>query len=308
MTQGIKVGEHGRCQRGLCFHGGRCIELYDTYECDCTMTPFIGTKCETDVGILVPKGSQLSIPWQHPGHVADCFRIGVQSLSNNYSLIQAKALFADSLFNITVNSKGFLEVSVFDGFFFHHRAVDQNHKLDNDEMVDLKFCAHSDRFVLNVNGEESISLPGNWTFFRQLNSWKFLDKSFHGCIVRLQIGNGFPLKAPSTSRFSYKGDIKFGQCPFDPLIKRAEQTVDEDETDIPSIHIHTIAREGSTRLTLYPIIAFSIASAILLSISIFVCWVRNRPDGVYKTNENLLAYNSPGRSNEPLVINKEYFC
>lgn len=64
-------------------------------------------------------------------------------------------------------------------------------------------------------------------------------------------------------------------------------------------------------LRISAIIAIVTACAILLLILTVVCWIRNRPDGVYKTNENILAYCSPSRSEEPLVINslnKEYFC
>lgn len=43
----------------------------------------------------------------------------------------------------------------------------------------------------------------------------FLD--FTGCISRLQIGSGFPLKNPTHSRLTYTGQVKFGTCPFDPL-------------------------------------------------------------------------------------------
>ncbi|VDN27381.1 unnamed protein product [Gongylonema pulchrum] len=201
---GVELGEKGTCRNSDCLNGGQCVEFYDSHRCNCNNTPFVGQKCEQDVGMSVPKGSELAIPWQHPAHVSSCFRIAVQSFSSNYSLIRAKALFADCQFNLTVNAKGRLELSIFDGFFFHHKAADGVHKFDDNELVD-------------INDEDAIRITGNWSFFRQLNVWNFVDKNFTGCITRLQIGAGFPLKDPSSARLSYKGPIRFGTCPHDQL-------------------------------------------------------------------------------------------
>lgn len=59
------------------------------------------------------------------------------------------------------------------------------------------------------------------------------------------------------------------------------------------------------------IIGVITSCAVFLFILTIICWIRNRPDGVYKTNENILAYCSPNRSEDPLVnkfVSKEYFC
>lgn len=71
-----------------------------------------------DVGMLVPLGSQLSIPWQHPGQIASCFRIAIQTFSSNFSIIHSHALFADSEFNLTVNADGIFPLIIFSIIFF----------------------------------------------------------------------------------------------------------------------------------------------------------------------------------------------
>uniref|UniRef100_A0A9J2P000 EGF-like domain-containing protein n=1 Tax=Ascaris lumbricoides TaxID=6252 RepID=A0A9J2P000_ASCLU len=312
----VEVGKRGACKSGSCSNGAKCIELYDSYACNCSMTPFTGPKCDqgtdseletmqyapvrsknghiilmqesdsyanllVDVGMSVPQGSHLSIPWQHPAHVASCFRIAVQSHSSNYSLIRARALFADSQFNLTINNKGYLEMSVFDGFFFHHKAYDTRHRIDQNEIADIEFCADKKAFDLYINKEASISIQGNWSFFAQLNVWNFLDKS------EISLG-------------ALRG---FRVFPSDDI--------DSEEEIFAEIQIHAIVEHRNSLMILTPIIAIVTACAILLLILTVVCWIRNRPDGVYKTNENILAYCSPSRSEEPLVINslnKEYFC
>ena len=60
---------------------------------------------------------------------------------------------------------------------------------------------------------------------------------------------------------------------------------------------------------------FTAVVAVLLASVLFVatlgyCYVRSRPDGVYKTNEDAMRYATPNQSHEPLVLHandKEYF-
>lgn len=59
-----------------------------------------------DVGMSVKNGTELSILWQHPDHLAPCFRIAVVSQSIGYSLIRAKAHFSEAQLNLTVNEEG----------------------------------------------------------------------------------------------------------------------------------------------------------------------------------------------------------
>ncbi|EJW86495.1 hypothetical protein WUBG_02596, partial [Wuchereria bancrofti] len=147
---GIELGEKGTCKLDDCLNHGQCIEFYDSHKCNCNNTPFVGQRCNQDVGIFVPKDSELMIPWQHPAQISSCFRIAVQSFSSNYSLIRAKALFADCQFNLTINQEGYLELSVFDGFFFHYKAADTIHKFDDNELTDVNFCAENNEFTLQV--------------------------------------------------------------------------------------------------------------------------------------------------------------
>lgn len=180
----------------------------------------------------VPLGSKMFIPWQHPAQVSSCYRMSVHTLVRNVSLVRAKAHFAESSFNMSIDSKGFLNVLIYDGFFFHHNQTYKKQRINDDKAKDIQFCADKNQFVLNVNGESAFNIEGNFSFFLNLNSWTFIDKSriflnffshkkildFTGCVSRLQIGSTFPLKNPSDSRLNYKGRIKFGSCPYDRSI------------------------------------------------------------------------------------------
>jgi hypothetical protein len=51
----------------------------------------------------------MSIPWQHPAQMATCYRLSVQTKSNNTALLKARALFADATFNMSINVNGKFE-------------------------------------------------------------------------------------------------------------------------------------------------------------------------------------------------------
>jgi hypothetical protein len=55
----------------------------------------------------------MSIPWQHPGQMATCYRLSVQTKSNDTALLKAKALFADSTFNMTINTNGSFSIEFY---------------------------------------------------------------------------------------------------------------------------------------------------------------------------------------------------
>lgn len=46
VFQFVEVGKRGACKSGSCSNGAKCIELYDSYACNCSMTPFTGPKCD----------------------------------------------------------------------------------------------------------------------------------------------------------------------------------------------------------------------------------------------------------------------
>lgn len=174
---GVQLGATGYCQLNRCSNNGTCTEYYDTYKCNCSMTPFSGEKCEEEIGMWVPIGSKLYIPWQHPAQISTCYRMNVHTLVKNVSLIHAEAHFAESSFNMSIDPKGYLNILVYDGFFFLHNQTYKKQRINDDKTKDIEFCADKHRFYLTLNGEPAITIDGNFSFFVSLNSWNFLDRS-----------------------------------------------------------------------------------------------------------------------------------
>jgi len=204
--------------------------------------------------------------------------------------------------------------------FFHHNVTFAKFPINDNMSKDIRFCATFSDFKLTINEEKAALIEGNFTFMRGLNAWILIDRNFTGFVSRLRIGDSFPLKKPSESRLAHSGNIRFGRCPHDP-IEHYAKTDNESETDASSIYISSVIREQQQRLLLItPAIGMLSALAILAFLFVFVCYIRNRPDGVYKTNEqNDLAKRSPKKAAVGFLIAKkqvdfasipqpEYFC
>ena len=112
----------------------------------------------------VPLGSDLKIAWQHPAQIANCFRMNIQSSSVEVNLIRAKALFAESHFNLSINGNGkmllknnlfkisgHLNVFIYDGFFFTHNVTFDEIFMADNKSKDVRFCANSTEFHLTVS-------------------------------------------------------------------------------------------------------------------------------------------------------------
>uniref|UniRef100_A0A183BTN1 Neurexin-4 n=1 Tax=Globodera pallida TaxID=36090 RepID=A0A183BTN1_GLOPA len=295
LGAGVQLGAWGACEvQNACHNDGRCVELYAAFTCNCSLTPFTGDTCEDEVGMWVPLGSELKIAWQHPAQMSNCYRISIQSASTGVALIRAQALFAESNFNMSIDRQGQLNVQIFDGVFFAQKVtLSPRFVVADNKSKDIRFCANSTGLEININGEQALMLEGNFTFFSALNSWKFVDPNFSGCIARLMVGDAFPLKDPRGSRLQHSGKIRFGSCPYDNLEHRKTQpsltTTEsrEHDADLSDIHATSSNFMKSQRQLLFitPAIGFASALCILLSLCVFLLYIQHRPDGVYKTNE-----------------------
>nr|KAF6418838.1 hypothetical protein HJG63_008844 [Rousettus aegyptiacus] len=69
VTSGFKSGCSGHCTSygTNCENGGRCVEKYHGYSCDCSSTAYDGTFCNKDVGAFFEEGMWLRYNFQAPG-------------------------------------------------------------------------------------------------------------------------------------------------------------------------------------------------------------------------------------------------
>ncbi|GMT24220.1 hypothetical protein PFISCL1PPCAC_15517, partial [Pristionchus fissidentatus] len=315
-TMGIEEGEGGKCSNDRCSNGGRCIDHYDSYSCDCAITPFGGEDCTREHSIWVPLGCSLSIPWQNPSQTSLCHRLAVKTSSNNVTLVRSKSLFGDSSFNLSITTSGRLTVSIYDGLIFNKSETFGPINVSNEMIHDISICASFNAFKLTIDDQIAFNFPGNFTFFKSFNVWNLMDENFVGCLSRLQIGSSFPLKNPHSSRLKMKGGIKFGQCPSN--IAELNPTPSLSSNSGINIGVSHLPNSSSL-VSIAGVSSIVIVCLLLFTLCSLIVYMRSLPEGVYNTHESSSlpcdqTKCSPSRSEEPLVhqslhkIEKEYFC
>ncbi|GMS95790.1 hypothetical protein PENTCL1PPCAC_17965, partial [Pristionchus entomophagus] len=322
---GIHEGEKGKCGNHRCSNGGKCIDHYDAYSCDCSLTPFGGEDCTRDHSMWIGLDSSLSIPWQNPSQSSLCHRLSIETSSKNVSLVKSRSLFGEASFNLSLTPTGRISISVSDGIIVNKSESFGNIDLSDQIIHDISFCASSNSFKLTVDDQIAFNLAGNFTFFKSFNVWQLIDEKFIGCLSRLQIGSSFPLKDPLNSRLKTKGDLKYGRCPSSFISPNSGISIGMDRTSssptsfISIAGFHLPSLSSSLISSLSGVLGFILLSILLLSLSALICYMRSRPEGVYDTNEGCSLpldhpKSSPSKSEEPLVdhslhaTEKEYFC
>ncbi|RMC18695.1 hypothetical protein DUI87_04591 [Hirundo rustica rustica] len=68
MTPGVKPGCPGHCSSygNLCHNGGKCVEKYNGYFCDCTNSAYEGPFCKEEVSALFEASTSVTYTFQEP--------------------------------------------------------------------------------------------------------------------------------------------------------------------------------------------------------------------------------------------------
>ncbi|XP_078307526.1 contactin-associated protein-like 5 isoform X1 [Panthera onca] len=68
VTSGVRPGCPGHCSTygGICHNGGKCVEKYSGYSCDCTNSPYEGPFCKKEVSAVFEAGASVTYMFQEP--------------------------------------------------------------------------------------------------------------------------------------------------------------------------------------------------------------------------------------------------
>nr|XP_060630142.1 contactin-associated protein-like 5 isoform X1 [Anolis sagrei ordinatus] len=68
VTPGVKPGCPGHCSSygNLCHNGGKCVEKFNGYLCDCTNSPYEGPFCREEISALFEVGTSITYVIQEP--------------------------------------------------------------------------------------------------------------------------------------------------------------------------------------------------------------------------------------------------
>ncbi|XP_064370811.1 contactin-associated protein-like 5 isoform X2 [Dromaius novaehollandiae] len=251
MTPGVKPGCPGHCSSygSLCHNGGKCVEKYNGYSCDCTNSAYEGPFCKEEVSALFEAGTSITYLFQEPYPVTKnastsssaIYADAVMSKENiAFSFLTAHApsllLYVNTYFHeylaVILSKNGSLQVRYKlskDGLLIF--TIDSGN-FANRELHHVKINREGRELVIEV--DQVLKLKHNFseTDFKAIKSLtlgKVTDSlsldpevskanayGFTGCLSSVQYNHIAPLKAalrhPSVAPVTVKGSLTESSC------------------------------------------------------------------------------------------------
>ncbi|XP_042698984.2 contactin-associated protein-like 5 isoform X3 [Chrysemys picta bellii] len=181
MTPGVKPGCPGHCSSygNLCHNGGKCVEKYNGYFCDCTSSPYEGPFCKEEVSAVFEAGTSVTYIFQEPYPVT-------KNASTSSSGIYADAIMSkENIAFSFLTARAPSLLLYIDTYFHDYLAV----ILSKNDSLGL------DSEVLKANSH-----------------------GFMGCLSSVQYNHIAPLKAalrhPSIAPVTVKGSLTESSCGY----------------------------------------------------------------------------------------------
>nr|XP_042698984.1 contactin-associated protein-like 5 isoform X3 [Chrysemys picta bellii] len=181
MTPGVKPGCPGHCSSygNLCHNGGKCVEKYNGYFCDCTSSPYEGPFCKEEVSAVFEAGTSVTYIFQEPYPVT-------KNASTSSSGIYADAIMSkENIAFSFLTARAPSLLLYIDTYFHDYLAV----ILSKNDSLGL------DSEVLKANSH-----------------------GFTGCLSSVQYNHIAPLKAalrhPSIAPVTVKGSLTESSCGY----------------------------------------------------------------------------------------------
>uniref|UniRef100_A0A8C1TJV3 Contactin associated protein like 2b n=1 Tax=Cyprinus carpio TaxID=7962 RepID=A0A8C1TJV3_CYPCA len=253
VTPGVKPGCSGHCSSYgmLCQNGGKCIEKYNGYSCDCSLTAFDGPFCNDDVGGYFESGTLVRYDLMSesssgvPSAVGNLTR---EELSFSFSTSHTPAVLiyisskTQDYLAVVLRHNGTLQIRYNLGGLREPFTISLNHRnMANGQPHNVNITRQDRLVQLQVDHYPTVSYTLPETSDTEFNLVKtiFLGKVFEtgqidpvlieryntpgfvGCLSRVQFNRIAPLKAalrtgvPSTA--SIQGVLVESNCGASPL-------------------------------------------------------------------------------------------
>ncbi|XP_074973829.1 contactin-associated protein-like 5 isoform X4 [Caretta caretta] len=253
MTPGVKPGCPGHCSSygNLCHNGGKCVEKYNGYFCDCTSSPYEGPFCKEEVSAVFEAGTSVTYIFQEPypvtkntsTSISGIYADAIMSKENiAFSFLTARApsllLYIDTYFHdylaVILSKNGSLQVRYKlskEGFLIF--TIDAGN-LANRELHHVKINREGKELIIQV--DQVLRLKHNlseidFKAMKSLTLGKVADSlgldsevlkanshGFIGCLSSVQYNHIAPLKAalrhPSIAPVTVKGSLTESSCGY----------------------------------------------------------------------------------------------
>ncbi|XP_070622913.1 contactin-associated protein-like 2 [Erythrolamprus reginae] len=236
VTPGVKPGCSGHCTSyGIhCKNGGKCIEKYNGYSCDCSQTAYDGPFCSKDVGAFFEEGMWLRYNFssvrnnvkdsgsskESENFVSD-LNLNKEEISFSFSTSKAPCIllyinsYSQDYMAVLVNPAGNLQVRYKLGSTKEPYNINVDHRnMSNGQPHSVNITRIGKNIVLQLDLYPPVSytIPGSSSLqFSSLKSlflgkvielgkidqdiYQYNTPGFSGCLSRVQFNQITPLKA-----------------------------------------------------------------------------------------------------------------
>lgn len=325
QTPGVNPRCEGYCNRykSKCKNGGRCVELYNGFKCDCSMTAYDGTHCTEDVGGYFDIGTHVRYDVQQEETLLMRRRdvnLTKEELSFSFSTSSAPSILVyissrtQDYLAVVLRPNGTLQIRYKLGGLLDPFTIDVERNLANGQphSVNMSRNLRDIKLQLDHYPQSTYVLPEKSDQEFNLVKSIFLGKvyetgqidpilieryntpGFVGCLSRVQFNSIAPLKAAIRSGqaapVTTQGILVPSNCGASPLIISTMSSSRDSwsiETEGAVFPFHDDDMTGEKLARNFAVVGGIIAMVILISMLIMAFVIRHmfRHKGSYHTNE-----------------------
>uniref|UniRef100_A0A2K6AGU0 Contactin associated protein like 2 n=1 Tax=Mandrillus leucophaeus TaxID=9568 RepID=A0A2K6AGU0_MANLE len=233
VTSGFISGCSGHCTSygTNCENGGKCLERYHGYSCDCSNTAYDGTFCNKDVGAFFEEGMWLRYNFQapainardsgskvenspdqqnsHPDLAQEEIRFSFSTTKAPCILLYISSFTTDFL-AVLVKPTGSLQIR------YNLGGTREPYNID----VDHRNMANGQPHSVNITRHEKTIILKTGKIDQEIH--KYNTPGFTGCLSRVQFNQIAPLKAAlrqtnASAHVHIQGELVESNCGASPL-------------------------------------------------------------------------------------------
>lgn len=204
---GVSLGCVGKCASGPCLNGGRCIEEYSGYTCDCQWTPFKGPICADEIGVNLRSDYYVRYDFETTlSTLEEYIRVGFTT-TEHHGLIFGMSSRSGEYLNLVMSTSGHLRL-VFDFGFERQEIIikNENFALGQIHDVQIKRSHNGERLTIfvdnyepqviqfEIQGKADVQFNELLSIYVGRNETMSTGEGFVGCISRVQFDDHMPLR------------------------------------------------------------------------------------------------------------------
>jgi len=329
---GVGVGCVGKCVNNPCKNGGKCLEGYDSFACDCRWTPWKGPICADEIGINMRDDMMIKYDFRgrYKSTLNERIHVGFTTTNPKGFLMGLYSDISQEFLTLMISNSGHIRL-VFDFGFERQEMVftEQSFMKGQYHDVIVERYDNGRRLRMTIDNyppeEYDFSASLKSQADAQFNNIKYLyigknetmTEGFEGCISRVEFDEIIPLKLYFQENKhgnirSVPADITEDFCGIEPVTLKPE----EKETRRPPL-IDEEALEEFYDTTSSAVLGVVLSLIFVCLVVVCVCIGKymNRHKGDYYTQEDEGARDAfdadtavlQGRTGHQVQNKKEWF-